>query len=97
MAPRTDYGIINRCGVIAGPWQMGKTDQGVVTFWMAAHYFRRELSYIGFGGKGKQVRDLLHVDDLAGLIADQVSNMRYAGKIVQRGWRLRAAVCRFKI
>jgi CDP-paratose 2-epimerase len=78
--------IINRCGVIAGPWQMGKTDQGVVTYWMAAHYFRRELSYIGFGGQGKQVRDLLHVQDLAGLIADQVSHTdRYAGKLFNAG------------
>jgi CDP-paratose 2-epimerase len=78
--------IINRCGVIAGPWQMGKTDQGVVTYWMAAHYFRRELSYIGFGGQGKQVRDLLHVDDLASLIAEQVSSTgRYAGKLFNVG------------
>ena len=22
--------VVNRCGVIAGPWQMGKVDQGVV-------------------------------------------------------------------
>ncbi|HLK19415.1 MAG TPA: NAD-dependent epimerase/dehydratase family protein [Bryobacteraceae bacterium] len=78
--------VINRCGVIAGPWQMGKTDQGVVTYWMAAHYFRRELSYIGFGGKGKQVRDLLHIDDLALLLADQVADTdRYAGKLFNAG------------
>jgi CDP-paratose 2-epimerase len=78
--------IINRCGAIAGPWQMGKTDQGVATYWMAAHYFRRELSYIGFGGKGQQVRDLLHVDDLAGLIGEQVSNLdRYSGKLFNLG------------
>ena len=49
-------GIINRCGVIAGPWQFGKVDQGVFTLWMLAHYFKRDLKYIGFGGKGKQVR-----------------------------------------
>ncbi len=66
-------GVINRCGVIAGPGQFGKVDQGVFTFWMLAHYFRRELKYIGFGGKGKQVRDLLHVDDLFELIDLQVS------------------------
>src|SRR3954454_5775205 len=28
---------INRCGVIAGPWQMGKVDQGVFTYWLLAH------------------------------------------------------------
>ena len=64
--------VINRCGVIAGPWQMGKVDQGVFTYWMLAHYFRRPLSYIGFGGHGKQVRDLLHVEDLVDLIDDQL-------------------------
>lgn len=66
-------GVINRCGVIAGPGQFGKVDQGVVTFWMLAHYFKRELKYIGFGGKGKQVRDILHIDDLFELIDLQVS------------------------
>ena len=44
--------VINRCGVVAGPWQMGKVDQGVFTFWMLAHHFNRPLSYIGFGGSG---------------------------------------------
>jgi CDP-paratose 2-epimerase len=67
---------INRCGLIAGPWQMGKADQGVVTFWLAAHHFERPLRYIGFGGKGKQVRDILHVDDLAELIGMQAGCMK---------------------
>ena len=56
---------IDRCGVIAGPWQMGKVDQGVFTHWLLPHYRRRPLSYIGYGGTGKQVRDVLHVDDVA--------------------------------
>jgi CDP-paratose 2-epimerase len=55
--------IVNRCGVITGPWQMGKVDQGVFALWMARHYFRGERSYIGYGGTGKQVRDFLHIDD----------------------------------
>ncbi|TBR17604.1 NAD-dependent epimerase/dehydratase family protein [bacterium] len=74
----TNYGlkgVINRCGVIAGPWQFGKADQGVFTFWMLAHYFKKSLKYIGFGGKGKQVRDILHVDDLFDLIDLQVSKL----------------------
>lgn len=61
-------GVVNRCGVIAGPWQFGKVDQGIFTFWMLAHYFKKNIKYIGFGAKGKQVRDLLHVDDLFELI-----------------------------
>lgn len=64
------YGIravINRCGVIAGPWQMGKVDQGVFALWMLHYYFKKNLQYIGFNGSGKQVRDLLHIDDLSEL------------------------------
>jgi CDP-paratose 2-epimerase len=64
--------VVDRCGVIAGPWQMGKVDQGVFTYWVLGHYFRRGLRYIGYGGLGKQVRDLLHVDDLAELVEDQL-------------------------
>jgi CDP-paratose 2-epimerase len=72
---RATYGlraVINRCGVVAGPWQMGKVDQGVFTFWMLAHRLGRPLKYIGFGGAGKQVRDLLHVADLVELIDEQL-------------------------
>jgi CDP-paratose 2-epimerase len=74
---RYAYGIesiINRCGVIAGPWQMGKADQGVITFWIIQHLFNRPLKYIGYGGAGKQVRDFLHIDDLADLIIEQINN-----------------------
>ena len=67
--------VVNRCGVIAGPWQFGKVDQGVFTYWMLAHYFKKSLKYIGFGGKGKQVRDFLHVDDLCQLIDLQVNGL----------------------
>jgi CDP-paratose 2-epimerase len=72
---RAAYGlksIVNRCGVIAGPWQFGKVDQGVASHWVLAHHFGRSLSYIGYGGKGKQVRDFLHVDDLCDLIIEQI-------------------------
>jgi CDP-paratose 2-epimerase len=65
--------LINRCGVLAGPWQMGKVDQGVVTLWVARHVFGLPLEYIGFGGQGKQVRDLLHIDDLFDLIVLEIS------------------------
>jgi CDP-paratose 2-epimerase len=65
--------LINRCGVLAGPWQMGKVDQGVMTLWVARHHFRRSLRYTGFGGQGKQVRDLLHIEDLFRLLVRQFS------------------------
>jgi CDP-paratose 2-epimerase len=64
--------VVDRCGIIAGPWQFGKADQGVASLWVLAHYFGRPLSYIGYGGQGKQVRDFLHIDDLCELLAEQV-------------------------
>jgi CDP-paratose 2-epimerase len=67
--------VINRCGVIAGPWQMGKIDQGVVALWVAKHFWKQPLSFIGYGGLGKQVRDVLHIHDLFRLVDYQLHNM----------------------
>ena len=67
--------LINRCGVLTGPWQMGKVDQGVFALWVANHYFQKSLKYIGYGGTGKQVRDFLHVADLLDLIDIQIANL----------------------
>jgi CDP-paratose 2-epimerase len=64
--------VVNRFGVIAGPWQMGKVDQGVFTFWILSHHLGRPLRYIGYEGSGKQVRDLLHIDDAVDLIERQL-------------------------
>jgi len=75
--------IINRCGTITGPGQMGKVEQGVFALWMAAHYFKRPLSYMSYGGAGKQVRDFLHIADLVDLIdwqsgqVEKLSGERY--------------------
>lgn len=74
---RAAYGvpaIINRCGVITGTWQMGKVDQGVFVLWVANHYFKKPLSYIGYGGTGKQVRDLICIDDLLELVNCQLQH-----------------------
>lgn len=83
------YGLkaaITRFGVIAGPRQMGKTDQGVVTLWMAKHYWNQSLKYIGYGGTGKQVRDILHVDDLVDLVDLQIHQIeKFEGKIFNVG------------
>ncbi len=77
---------VDRCGVIAGPWQMGKVDQGVVAHWVLAHRFGRELRYIGYGGSGKQVRDVLHVDDVIDLVVDQLDDPgRWAGALYNVG------------
>src|SRR5581483_4411597 len=65
--------VINRCGVVSGPWQMGHAEQGVFAHWLIAHAFRKPLAYIGYGGAGHQVRDVLHVADLAELIQRQLA------------------------
>ena len=78
--------LINRCGVLAGPWQMGKVDQGVITLWVARHYFGRPLHYTGFGGQGKQVRDILHVHDLFDLLQLQLETPeRWDGRVYNVG------------
>ena len=66
--------IINRCGMVAGPWQMGKIDQGIISYWISSHIYKRQLKYIGYSGSGKQVRDVLHIDDLCILIDKQINN-----------------------
>ncbi len=78
--------IIDRCSVIAGPGQWGTSEQGVFTLWVANHFFQKSLSYTGFGGFGKQVRDLLHPSDLFALILQQLDSVdRYRGKLYNVG------------
>ncbi|MGA2599623.1 MAG: NAD-dependent epimerase/dehydratase family protein [Bryobacteraceae bacterium] len=78
--------VIDRCGLLTGPGQMAKSDQGVIALWMAAHYYKKDLAYIGFGGSGKQVRDFLHVDDLFHAVYEQTNNLdRYAGRAFNLG------------
>ena len=78
--------IINRCGVIAGPGQFGKADQGVFTMWVANHCFEKPLTYTGFGGTGKQVRDLLHPADLFSLVKKQLENIdKHSGEVFNVG------------
>jgi CDP-paratose 2-epimerase len=90
------YGLkaaITRFGVIAGPRQMGKTDQGVITLWMAKHFWNQSLKYIGYGGTGKQVRDILHVDDVVDLVDLQIHEIeKFEGKIYNVGGGLENSV-----
>ena len=67
--------ITNRFGVIAGPWQFGKQDQGFISMWLAKHLLKKKLAYIGFGGYGYQVRDVVHIDDVCELIYLQIKNL----------------------
>ncbi len=85
--------IINRCGVITGPWQMGKVDQGVFVLWVAKHYFNGSLSYIGYGGSGKQVRDFIHIADLYKAVKHQLDNFsKYSGEVYNIGGGLKNSV-----
>jgi CDP-paratose 2-epimerase len=74
--------IVDRCGVITGPWQMGKVDQGFVVLWASHFLFGQALRYTGFGGRGHQVRDLLHVADLYDLLRIQIADFeRHRGSV----------------
>jgi CDP-paratose 2-epimerase len=65
---------INRCGVLAGAGQFGTAEQGIFSFWLHAWRAKKSLRYIGFGGKGFQVRDAFHPEDLAELILKQIQS-----------------------
>ena len=68
--------IINRCGVISGPLQFGKQDQGFISSWIWKHENNLKLNYIGYGGYGNQIRDVLHIDDLCDLVLLQIQKIR---------------------
>ncbi|HEX8923251.1 MAG TPA: NAD-dependent epimerase/dehydratase family protein [Patescibacteria group bacterium] len=86
-------GFIDRCGVITGPWQMGKFDQGVFVLWAARHIYGGKLAYIGYGGEGKQVRDFMHIDDLFELLDIQINDMnKYNSGIFNTGGGLKNSV-----
>ena len=59
---------INRCGVLAGAGQFGKADQGIFSYWIHSFKEKKPLKYIGFEGKGYQVRDAFHPRDLSSLL-----------------------------
>lgn len=85
--------IINRCGVLAGPWQMGKVDQGFVALWVAGHIYGLPLKYIGYSGSGKQVRDIMHPYDLYTLLKIQLKDIGiYTGKVFNVGGGLSNSV-----
>jgi CDP-paratose 2-epimerase len=73
----TAYGLSHatiRFGVISGPGQMGKVEQGVFSLWMARHLWGESLTYKGWGGTGNQVRDVVHIDDARDLVFAMLAN-----------------------
>jgi CDP-paratose 2-epimerase len=74
-----DFGFpvwINRCSVLAGAGQFGRSDQGIFSYWIGAYIKKQPLKYIGFDGRGHQVRDCLHPRDLASLLQVQMTDQR---------------------
>jgi CDP-paratose 2-epimerase len=64
---------IDRCGVMAGAGQFGRSDQGIFSYWINAWLRNRPLKYIGFNRKGYQVRDCMHPRDLISTLRQQMN------------------------
>jgi CDP-paratose 2-epimerase len=76
--------IVNRFGVISGIGQFGKADQGWVVWWAIAHWFGLPLTYLGW--QGKQVRDVLFVEDMLALLELQIAQIpRFHGEVFNVG------------
>jgi CDP-paratose 2-epimerase len=84
---------VNRCGVIAGPGQFGKADQGIFSYWIYSFALGRPLCYIGWGGTGKQVRDCVTAEDVAELVIRQMSDPnRDVSRITNVGGGIKGAM-----
>ena len=70
--------FVNRCGVLAGAGQFGRADQGIYAYWINSWLRRRPLRYLGFDGRGHQVRDCLHPRDLLPLLEKQLAAPKIA-------------------
>jgi CDP-paratose 2-epimerase len=76
--------IVNRFGVISGSGQFSKTDQGWFVWWAMAHWFGLPLKYIGW--KGKQVRDIVFIEDVCRLVDLQMGQIsRFRGEVFNAG------------
>jgi len=76
--------VINRFGVISGEGQFGKSDQGWVAWWAVAFSFGLPLKYIGW--KGKQVRDILFIEDVCRLVECQLNHLdKISGEVFNVG------------
>ena len=76
--------VINRFGVISGEGQFGKSDQGWVSWWAVAFHFGLPLKYIGW--EGKQVRDIVFIEDVCRLVELQMENIdRISGEVFNLG------------
>ena len=76
--------VVNRFGLLSGPGQFGKCTQGWVAWWAIAAHFGLPLTYIGW--KGKQVRDILFVEDACRLFELEMRHIgRVSGRVFNAG------------
>jgi len=77
-------GVSNRFSCLAGEGQFGKSTQGWVSWWPIAFEFNLPLTYIGW--KGKQVRDILFIEDICRLVEMEIVNIdKIAGRTFNVG------------
>jgi CDP-paratose 2-epimerase len=76
---------INRCGVLAGAGQFGRAEQGIFSYWINSWLRKRPLHYIGFGGRGLQIRDCLHPRDLVPLLRKQMDHPAARERVINLG------------
>jgi len=69
--------FINRFSCLAGPWQYGVAAQGWYVWFIIAAHLSLPLTY--YGWKGKQVRDVLFIEDVFSLIEQQLSAAQKEG------------------
>ena len=69
--------------MLAGAGQFGRADQGIFAFWINSYLQKRPLRYIGFDGKGHQVRDCFHPRDLAEMLWKQMNGAKSGARRVQ--------------
>lgn len=75
---------INRFSCLAGEGQFGKSEQGWVVWWAVAFHFGLPLRYIGWGGK--QVRDVLFIEDVCRLVELEMEHLdSIAGEVFNIG------------
>ena len=76
--------VVNRFGVISGVGQFANADQGWVVWWAIAHWLNLPLTYLGW--KGKQVRDILFVEDMLSPLDQQLSQLAtFRGEVFNLG------------
>jgi CDP-paratose 2-epimerase len=76
--------VVNRFGVISGIGQFGHADQGWVVWWAIAHWLKLPLTYLGWGGK--QVRDVLFVEDMLEVLDRQLAQIgSFRGEVFNLG------------